>query len=211
MVSPGTVQRGGSAGPVGKADMPTGVSGKLSLFDRFASQADRVVSGAWFFAFCLLLVVVWLPSFVLIRDVNTWQLIINTLTTIVTFLLVALLQNTQTRSDAALQHKLNAIADGLADLMEKTAADRPRRGRAGEARELVTEPRSALNLRLVLAGAGLVACAALAVGLFWAGFAAFGWVAAALAVVAAVNVIFVQYRRVQRRRREPGRHDSLFE
>ncbi len=126
MVSPGTVQpRSGSARPVGKDDMPTSVSGRLSLFDRFASSADRVVSGAWFFAFCVLLVVIWLPSFVVIRDVNTWQLIINTLTTIVTFLLVALLQNTQTRSDAALQHKLNAIADGLADLMEEIATDKP--------------------------------------------------------------------------------------
>jgi Low affinity iron permease len=141
MVSPGAVKpRGGSAGPVGKADMPTGVSGKLSLFDRFASAADRVVSGAWFFAFCLLLVVVWLPSFVLIRDVNTWQLIINTLTTIVTFLLVALLQNTQTRSDAALQHKLNAIADALADLMEKMATDRP------DLREDYQELRAAVGL-----------------------------------------------------------------
>jgi low affinity Fe/Cu permease len=105
--------------------MPSEVRGKLSAFDRFASTADRMVSGAWFFAFCLLLVVVWVPSFVLIRDVNTWQLIINTLTTIVTFLLVALLQNTQTRADAAVQHKLNAIADGLADLMEVVARDRP--------------------------------------------------------------------------------------
>jgi len=72
-------------------------------------------------------------------------------------------------------------------------------------------PRSALNLRLALAGAGFVGCAALAVGLFWAGFPALGWVAAAVALVAAVNMIFVQYRRVQRHRREPGQHDSLFE
>jgi low affinity Fe/Cu permease len=49
--------------------------------------------------------------------VNTSQLIIKTITTINTFLLVALLQNSQTRSDAAVQEKLNAIADGLADLM----------------------------------------------------------------------------------------------
>ena len=64
---------------------------------------------------CLLLVVIWLPS-VAVLDVDTWQLVINTVTTIITFLLVALLQNTQTRSDLAIQHKLNAIADGLADL-----------------------------------------------------------------------------------------------
>jgi hypothetical protein len=125
MVSTGTRQRAKTSGPVGKADMPTGVSGNLSLFDRFATAADGFVSGAWFFSFCLLLVVVWVPSFVVFRDVNTWQLIINTLTTIVTFLLVALLQNTQRRADAAVQHKLNAIADGLADLMEEIAADRP--------------------------------------------------------------------------------------
>ena len=38
------------------------------------------------------------------------------MTTIVTFLLVALLQNTEKRADEAVQHKLNAVADGLADL-----------------------------------------------------------------------------------------------
>jgi low affinity Fe/Cu permease len=47
-----------------------------------------------------------------------YQLEINTTTTIITFLMVALLQNSQTRSDKALQHKLNAIANGIADLMD---------------------------------------------------------------------------------------------
>ena len=41
------------------------------------------------------------------------------------FLLVALLQNSQTRNDQATQHKLNAIADGLADLMQHLAAEYP--------------------------------------------------------------------------------------
>ncbi|GAA1676909.1 hypothetical protein GCM10009830_24620 [Glycomyces endophyticus] len=54
-----------------------------------------------------------------------WQLIINTTTTtIITFLMVALLQNTESRNDAAVQHKLNALADGLADLMQHTAQQR---------------------------------------------------------------------------------------
>ena len=48
----------------------------------------------------------------------TYQLEINTTTTIITFLMVALLQNSQTRENQATQHKLNAIADGVADLME---------------------------------------------------------------------------------------------
>lgn len=103
--------------------MPSAVDHRVSLFDRFAGAASRVVSRAWFFAACVLLVIVWAPSFVLIRDVNTWQLIINTLTTIVTFLLVALLQNAQTRADAATQHKLNALAVGLGALMAAYADD----------------------------------------------------------------------------------------
>jgi len=61
---------------------------------------------------CVLLVVMWAPSYLLLPDVDTWQLIINTVTTIVTFLLVALLQNTQKRADEAIQHKLNTIANG---------------------------------------------------------------------------------------------------
>jgi hypothetical protein len=62
-------------------------------------------------------VIIWLPSYFAFSNVNTWQLIINTVTTIVTFLLVALLQNSQKRSDEAVQDKLNAIADGLADVL----------------------------------------------------------------------------------------------
>ena len=67
-----------------------------------------------------MLVLVWLPTIFVLRDIDTWQLLINTATTIITFLMVALLQNSQTRSDQAVQHKLNAIADGLADLMRHT-------------------------------------------------------------------------------------------
>lgn len=103
------------------ATMPTDISGRLSAFDKFASHADHFASRAWFFAFCVVLVVVWAPSFFLFGSIDTWQLIINTVTTIVTFLLVALLQNTQKRADDAVQHKLNAIAEGLATLMGHVA------------------------------------------------------------------------------------------
>ena len=64
-----------------------------------------------------------------IRDsISTWQLIINTLTTIITFLLVALLQNTQERSDRATQDKLNAMAEALSKMaaaqgLKKDAAE----------------------------------------------------------------------------------------
>jgi Low affinity iron permease len=104
-----------------QAVMPSDVTENVGFFDRFAAKAALVASRATFFAFCVLLVVVWLPSYFLLQDLDTWQLIINTATTIVTFLMVALLQNSQTRSEQAVQHKLNAIADGLADLMDHLA------------------------------------------------------------------------------------------
>jgi low affinity Fe/Cu permease len=90
-------------------------------FDRFAARASDFVSEAVFFLACVLLVVVWLPSYFVFRDVDTWQLVINTATTIVTFLLVALLQNSQRRNELAMNAKLDALADGLADLMEGIA------------------------------------------------------------------------------------------
>jgi low affinity Fe/Cu permease len=108
---------------------PSGVTGKIGFFDRFAGKASDIVSRAPFFAFCLLLVLTWLVegAFRVVSDGpsaflgDSYQLQINTTTTIITFLLVALLQNSQTRSDRALQHKLNAVADGLADLMDHLA------------------------------------------------------------------------------------------
>ena len=120
--------------------MGTSAKGELGAFDRFAGRASDIVARAPFFAFCILLVIIWLPSYFAFSNVDTWQLIINTVTTIVTFLLVALLQNSQKRSDEAVQDKLNAIADGLADVL---AAQR------GDDRDItrdITELREAVGL-----------------------------------------------------------------
>jgi low affinity Fe/Cu permease len=83
-----------------------------SRFDHFAEASSDYVSRAAFFAACILLVLVWAPSYFVIRNFDTWQLIINTATTIITFLLVALLQNSGRRSDRAIHHRLDALADG---------------------------------------------------------------------------------------------------
>jgi low affinity Fe/Cu permease len=120
------------------AHMPSDVSNRLSFFDRFADGASRFFSQAWFFAFCVLLVVVWAPSYFVIGSLDTWQLIINTATTIVTFLMVALLQNSQTRADEAVQDKLNAIAAALATLMETQPS--------GQLRDATQELREAVGL-----------------------------------------------------------------
>jgi low affinity Fe/Cu permease len=114
--------------------MPSEVSSTVGVFDRFAGGAARLASRAPFFAFCLLLVILWLIQGAILIGAkgslhgfldSQYQLEINTTTTIITFLMVALLQNSQTRADHAIQHKLNAIADGLADLMEHMAEQSP--------------------------------------------------------------------------------------
>ena len=105
--------------------MTTNSPDRLSKFDRMASAVSRTVAKAWFFWACALIVLIWAPSIWFIKAVDTWQLIINTLTTIITFLLVALLQNTQYRSDQAVQKKLNAIIEALADVMESLAEQDP--------------------------------------------------------------------------------------
>ena len=97
----------------------------ISVFDRFATYVGALTSQGWFVVVCMVIVVLWAPSFFLLGTIDTWQLIINTVTTLVTFLLVALLQNTENRSDAAVQHKLNAIADSPADLMKQLAQQHP--------------------------------------------------------------------------------------
>lgn len=101
--------------------LPSQVQGRPSLFDRFATKAEAFVSKAWFFALCVLLVLLWAPSILLFQNLDTWQLVINTATTIITFLLVALLQNTQRRANDAVQHKLNAVALGQAALLDENA------------------------------------------------------------------------------------------
>jgi low affinity Fe/Cu permease len=89
-----------------------------SHFDRFAETASGFVSRAGFFTVALAAVVVWLPTILLFHSIDTWQLVINTLTSVLAFLLIALLQNSERRYDLALHEKIDAIAAGLADLME---------------------------------------------------------------------------------------------
>lgn len=122
--------------------MPSDVTPDLSLFDRFATAASRFSSRAWFFACCVLLVVLWAPTYFLVGTVDTWQLIINTITTIVTFLMVALLQNTETRASEATQDKLNAVSRGLGELMTHIADIHDR----DELRDEVAELRAAVGL-----------------------------------------------------------------
>ena len=59
----------------------------------------------------------WIPLIAVFESVDTWQLVINTATSVIAFLLIALLTNTERRGDRALHRKLDIVAVALADLM----------------------------------------------------------------------------------------------
>ena len=101
------------------ATMPSEATAQKGLFDKLADRADAMFSHPAFFAFEIGLVVVWAATGWLFDWSDTWHLLINTPTTIITFLLVGLSANTTRRSNAALHQKLNAIAEGLADLLDE--------------------------------------------------------------------------------------------
>src|SRR5918995_6374780 len=92
-----------------------------TAFDRFAEAATHFVSHGLFFTVSVVLVAIWIPTIVLFESIDTWQLVINTFTSVLAFLLIALLQNAERRYDEALHHKMDAMVAGLADLMESQA------------------------------------------------------------------------------------------
>jgi low affinity Fe/Cu permease len=79
------------------------------LFARFANAVSRLAGKPLTFILCITLVAVWAISGPVFGFSDTWQLLINTTTTIITFLMVFLIQNTQNRDNAAIQAKLDEI------------------------------------------------------------------------------------------------------
>jgi low affinity Fe/Cu permease len=78
-------------------------------FTELASQVAHATGKPLTFALCVLTVVVWALSGPFFHFSDTWQLVINTGTTIITFLMVFLIQNTQNRDGAAIQAKLDEL------------------------------------------------------------------------------------------------------
>jgi low affinity Fe/Cu permease len=123
------------------------VAHRDSLFDRFARHGARLAGHPAAFAAAVVLIGVWLVSGPVFGFSNTWQLVINTATTIVTFLMVFVIQNTQNRDGEAIQIKLDELIrsiegarNSMLDLEELTEGelDNVRKeylGLANEARE----------------------------------------------------------------------------
>ncbi len=84
-------------------------SARSSLFAHFATAASSAVGHPLAFMLAALIVLLWLISGPVFQFSDTWQLIINTGTTIITFLMVFLIQNTQNRDAAAMQAKLDEL------------------------------------------------------------------------------------------------------
>ncbi|MEO8274965.1 MAG: low affinity iron permease family protein [Thermoanaerobaculia bacterium] len=110
-----------------------------SWFTRFAKKTARATGRPAAFLLAAATIAVWIVTGPLFHFSDTWQLVINTGTTIVTFLMVFLIQNTQNRDSEALQIKLDelirAVAgahNGLLDLeeMEEFELDRIRQNYA---------------------------------------------------------------------------------
>lgn len=80
-----------------------------TYFTNFAHHTSRFAGSPWVFTVAVLLVLVWALSGPLFGFSDTWQLVINTSTTIVTFLMVFLIQNTQNRDALAVQVKLSEL------------------------------------------------------------------------------------------------------
>jgi len=100
------------------------------LFRSFAHAAAVAVGSFWAFLIALAVIVVWAVTGPLFDYSDTWQLVINTGTTIVTFLMVFLIQNTQNRDSRALHLKLDELLhairnarDDLIDLEEMSDAE----------------------------------------------------------------------------------------
>ncbi|MCC7268685.1 MAG: low affinity iron permease family protein [Caulobacteraceae bacterium] len=79
------------------------------VFSQFATEVSRFTGRPPTFVACIALVAIWAVSGPVFGFSDTWQLVINTSTTIVTFLMVFLIQNTQNRDNAALQAKLDEL------------------------------------------------------------------------------------------------------
>jgi low affinity Fe/Cu permease len=78
-------------------------------FSHFAARTGEIMGSYWAFLLAILTVVVWGITGPLFQFSDTWQLVINTGTTIVTFLMVFLLQNSQNREAQATQLKLDEL------------------------------------------------------------------------------------------------------
>lgn len=83
------------------------------IFRKFAHWTSQVAGSPWAFVAAFLVIVTWAVSGPLFNFSTTWQLVVNTVTTILTFLMVFLIQNTQNRDSRAVHLKLDELIKAI--------------------------------------------------------------------------------------------------
>jgi len=101
--------RGLTAGPFARRLGAEALMKFTALYTRIAKAISHVTGRPSTFLLAVLVIVMWLVTGPLFGFSDTWQLVINTGTTIITFLMVFLIQNTQNRDTAAIQLKLDEL------------------------------------------------------------------------------------------------------
>jgi low affinity Fe/Cu permease len=84
-------------------------------FTRFANAVSRAAGRPLTFVVCCVSIIIWGATGPLFGFSDSWQLVVNTTTTIITFLMVFLIQNTQNRDGAAIQAKLDELLRAVSD------------------------------------------------------------------------------------------------
>jgi low affinity Fe/Cu permease len=102
---------------------PAEVSDETTWFDRAADRTAHLVARPPFFLASLGIVVVWAIAGPLLGYSHRWVDVLQIIVALVTFLIVALLQNEGWRGNKSAQRKLNAIAAALAELMDRSDVD----------------------------------------------------------------------------------------
>lgn len=97
----------------------------LDRFERFVEATQKQVSRAPFFVVCVGIVVLWFASLPLWPNLKEWQVAIHTVGSVLSLLLLVLLENAGRRADEASQEKLNVIAEAVAALLKSGARDDP--------------------------------------------------------------------------------------
>ncbi len=85
-----------------------------NMFRKFAQNTAQAVGSSWAFILSLIVIIAWGAAGPVFNYSDTWQLVINTGTTIITFLMVFLIQNTQNRDAKATHLKLDELIKGVA-------------------------------------------------------------------------------------------------
>lgn len=121
-------ERDGADGQTGRSEAASSRQrnrGGRGPFEQFVEAVNQQVSRAPFFVLILTVLVLWVASYPLWPSSTKWELALHTGASVLSLLLLVLLENAGRRNQEAAQEKLNVLAEALSALMSSRAADDP--------------------------------------------------------------------------------------